>query len=273
METKISDRTKIFAAAALFVIVVAAAFLNANTESAANAVEGPGTTPPAGSGSDALVTIIEYSDFQCPYCSRVVPTIKKIEENYGGDVKIIFKHFPLSFHPDAQKAAEASECARDQGKFWEYHDKLFENQVALKVDDLKKYARELGLDPAVFNSCLDSGEKESLVKSDLAEGQSKGVRGTPSFLINGQLVVGTQPYEKFAEVIDVMLEVESGGDKSTGVITEVSAQKNPAGAGGDTGIREVQAQPRPVGGGGGCRGACGRPTCGARTGGGCGCGG
>lgn len=157
----------------------------------------------------AKVRIVEYSDFQCPYCARVVPTIGKIKETYGDDVEVIFKQFPLGFHNYAKKAAEASECARDQDKFWEYHDKLFENQNKLDEKSLTEYAGELGLDTNAFNKCLDSGSKTAKVETDFEEGKSLGVTGTPSFFINGQKVVGAQPYEKFAEIIDVMIEVNS----------------------------------------------------------------
>lgn len=157
------------------------------------------TTIPAG---NKTVTILEYSDFQCPYCARAENTMKEIKKAYGDRVEIIFKHFPLPFHSYAEKAAEASECARDQGKFWEYHDMLFENQNKLDVDSLKKYATKLGLDREKFDSCLDNGEKADIVKSNYDEGVSKGVSGTPTFFINGRKLVGAQPFEKFKSVID-----------------------------------------------------------------------
>lgn len=155
---------------------------------------------------DALVTIVEYSDFECPYCSRAYWTMRLIEEDYSEDqVKIIFKNYPLSFHANAQKAAEASECAFDQDMFWEYHNTLFENQEALTVEDLKQYAVDLGLDTETFNTCLDSGEKESEVEKDFNDGLAEGVTGTPAFFINGQSLVGAQPYESFATIIDAEL--------------------------------------------------------------------
>ncbi|MEW6329226.1 MAG: DsbA family protein [Candidatus Micrarchaeota archaeon] len=152
--------------------------------------------------ASAQITIVEYSDFQCPFCGRSVPTVEKILEDYDGKVKLYFKHFPLGFHQYAQKAAEASECAGDQGKFWEYHDKLFANQQALTTTDLKKYATDLGLDAAKFNTCLDTGAKASVVQADFAEGSANGVGGTPTFFINGKEVVGAQPYDAFKTVID-----------------------------------------------------------------------
>ncbi len=156
-------------------------------------------------GSGEIV-IVEYSDFQCSFCARATPTVKKILEEYGNDVKLYYKHFPLSqIHPDAQKAAEASECAADQGMFWEYHDKLFENQGSLGVSSLKKYAGDLGLNQGEFDSCLDSGEKTSMVQADLKEGASLGVQGTPTFFINGNVVRGAQPYDVFKQAIEAEL--------------------------------------------------------------------
>jgi len=152
--------------------------------------------------SDAKVTIVEFSEFQCPFCARVQPTVNQILEEYGDDVRIVYRDFPLSFHQYAQKAAEAAECADDQGKFWEYHDKLFENQQALDTSNLKQYAKDLGLDSAQFDSCLDSGKYELEVKKDFQDGQSYGVSGTPTFFINGIKVVGAQPFSTFKQVID-----------------------------------------------------------------------
>ena len=123
---------------------------------------------------DAPVTIVEFSDFQCPFCARVQPTVKQIVEEYGDQVRIIYRDFPLGFHQDAQKAAEAAECADDQGMFWEYHDLLFANQGALGVESLKQHATDLGLDRTEFDSCLDSGRYENEVKEDFA-GQFEGI--------------------------------------------------------------------------------------------------
>lgn len=156
--------------------------------------------------SNAEVTILEYSDFQCPFCGRAMMTLKDIQETYGDKVEIIYKHFPLQFHKYAEKAAEASECARDQEKFWEYHDMLFENQDNLGIDSLKAYASQLGLDKKKFDKCLDSGEKRDSVKRDYDEGVSKGVSATPTFFINGKKLVGAQPFEKFKAVIDSELK-------------------------------------------------------------------
>jgi len=158
---------------------------------------------------DAPVKIIEWSDFQCPFCGRFyTDTEGQIVDNYvdSGDVQLIYKHFPLeSIHPMALPAALASECADEQGKFWEYHNYVFENQASLTNDNLKVWAGTLGLDTAKFNSCLDSQKYLDKVNADLQEGLSAGIRGTPGFLINGQLVSGAQPYAVFQQAIDSSL--------------------------------------------------------------------
>ncbi|MEM4134007.1 MAG: DsbA family protein [Candidatus Micrarchaeia archaeon] len=155
---------------------------------------------------NAPITIIEYSDFQCPFCLRVQPTIKQILNDYKGKVKLYYKQFPLiQIHPNARKAAEAALLAGDQGKFWEYHNKLFENQNNLDVESLKRYAAELGLDTVKFNAGLDNGEKATQVNSELQEGLANGVQGTPTFFINGQMISGAQPYSVFKQVIDAQL--------------------------------------------------------------------
>jgi protein-disulfide isomerase len=154
----------------------------------------------------APVTIVEFSDFQCPFCSRAKGTVDEVVKTYGDKVRLVFRHFPLSFHQEAPKAAEASACAADQNKFWEYHDKLFANQAALKVDDLKKAAADLGLDTARFNECLDSGKKAELVKKDTAAGEKAGVTGTPAFFINGIALSGAVPAEEFKAIIDSELK-------------------------------------------------------------------
>lgn len=176
-----------------------------------NAVGSGMVKEPTTTTGDGVVTIVEYSDFECPFCARALPTLEQVKNTYGDMVVIEYKHFPLSFHPNAQKAAEASECARDQGEFWPYHDILFANQDALTVPDLKGYAADLGLDTNTFNSCLDSGEKAGIVAADMAEGRAFGVTGTPAFNIGGELLVGAQPFSAFKEIIDRKL-AEGGGD-------------------------------------------------------------
>jgi protein-disulfide isomerase len=157
---------------------------------------------PARGNPKAPVTIVEFSDFQCPYCVRARPTVKKVREEYGDKVRFVFRHFPLDFHAQAQKAGEAAACAGEQGKFWEMHDLLWENTSKLQVADLKAHAATLGLDAAAFGACLDSGRYASLVESDLAAGQGYGVSGTPAFFVNGRPLVGAQPFEAFEQLID-----------------------------------------------------------------------
>lgn len=158
---------------------------------------------------NAPVTIIEFSDFECPFCARFYSnTLPQIEDQYikTGKVKFAYKHFPLSFHAQAQKAGEASECAGDQGKFWEMHDVLFEKGVAGGVASFKQYAADLNLDAGDFDACLDTGKYADKVLKGLQEGSAVGVRGTPGFLIDGQLVSGAQPFSVFQQVIDAALE-------------------------------------------------------------------
>jgi len=165
------------------------------------------------------VTIIEFSDFQCPFCLRFWnETLPQIKQEYEGKVRFVYRDFPLtSIHEWAQKAAEAAECADDQNKFWEYHDLIFANQSALNqqldteglsavLTTFGGYASDLGLDTAAFNDCLDSGKYTSEVQKDVQDGQSYGVTGTPAFFINGQLVSGAQPFASFKTVIDAALE-------------------------------------------------------------------
>jgi len=158
---------------------------------------------------DAPVTIVEFSDFQCPFCSRFYSqTLPQIEEEYvqTGKVKFVYMHFPLeSIHPQALPAALASECANEQGKFWEYHDIVFENQQSLGDANYKQWAGQLSLDQEQFDECYDSRKYESAVRSDLAAGSGAGVRGTPGFLLNGQLISGAQPFAVFQSAIEAEL--------------------------------------------------------------------
>jgi predicted DsbA family dithiol-disulfide isomerase len=150
----------------------------------------------------APVTVVEFSDFQCPYCVRARPTVNRVRETYGDKVRWVFRHFPLDFHAQAGKAGEAAACAGEQGKFWEMHDLLWANTAKLQVPDLKAHAGTLGLDAPMFGECLDSGRYAGLVESDLEEGQGYGVSGTPAFFVNGRPLVGAQPFDAFAQVID-----------------------------------------------------------------------
>ncbi|ABF86300.1 DSBA-like thioredoxin domain protein [Myxococcus xanthus DK 1622] len=164
-------------------------------------VEIPSDSPSFGP-ANAKVTIVEWSDFECPFCSRVGPTLSKIKESYAKDVRVVFRHQPLPFHPNAKLAAEASHAAHEQGKFWEYHDKLFANQKAMDRASLEKYAQELGLNVAKFKAALDSGKFKAKVEADMAAGNAVGANGTPTFFINGREFVGAQPFEAFKRVID-----------------------------------------------------------------------
>lgn len=144
---------------------------------------------PFAGNPDAKIVLIEYSDFQCPACKSASPIVKEIAQEYGEQVRIEFRHFPLtSIHPNAFNAAVAAECAFEQGKFWEYHDKLFANQQALDRASLLRYAEELGLNAQEFSQCLDSSEAREAVMQDTSEAQALKLRGTPSFILNGKQV-------------------------------------------------------------------------------------
>jgi protein-disulfide isomerase len=152
--------------------------------------------------ASAKVTIIEFSDFQCPFCSRVVGTMEQIEKAYGKDVRVAFKNNPLPFHQNAQPAAEAALAAAEQGKFWEMHDKLFKNQQALTPADFEKYAGDIGLNPGKFKESVSGGKFKAAIQADQAEAAKYGARGTPSFFINGRPLSGAQPFDAFKKVID-----------------------------------------------------------------------
>jgi protein-disulfide isomerase len=164
---------------------------------------------PAKGPENAPVTIVEFSDFECPFCSRVVPTLEQVEKEYGDKVRIVFRQYPLPMHPNAPKAAEASLCAQEQGKFWEMHDAMFADQRGLGVDALKAKAAEIGLDTEKFNQCLDSGQYAEAVQADMQAGQKAGVTGTPAMFVNGRLVSGAVPFENIAEVIDAELDLHA----------------------------------------------------------------
>jgi len=155
---------------------------------------------------NAQITIVEYSDFQCPYCLRFHETMKQIITNYSDDVRWVYRHFPLdSIHPVARKASEASECANDQGKFWEYTDEVFVNQSGLSLESLSTIAANINLNVSKFNSCLSSGKYSAKVNANYKEGIQIGVRGTPGNFINGQSVRGAVPYEQISAMIEDLL--------------------------------------------------------------------
>ncbi len=151
----------------------------------------------------APVTIVEFSDFQCPYCQRAQATLKEVVAKYGGKVRLAYRDFPLiQIHPRAHRAAEAARCAGAQGKFWEYHDLLYTDNTKLGDADLAGHAKALGLDEKQFESCLASGKYTAAVDADLRAGTNAGVSGTPAFVINGVMLEGAQPASAFESVID-----------------------------------------------------------------------
>jgi protein-disulfide isomerase len=158
----------------------------------------------------APITIVEFADFECPYCARATETVQRVLAAYPGKIRLVFRHFPLSFHPKAPKAAEASACADQQGKFWLFHDALFDSQE-LEVDAMKQQAAKLGLDAKRFDACLDGGQALATIKKDMAAGQLAGVTGTPAFFINGVLLSGAQPEEAFRKLIDRELTAKPAG--------------------------------------------------------------
>jgi protein-disulfide isomerase len=163
-------------------------------------------TGPSKGPASAPVTIVEFSDFECPYCSTARKTVEEAIAAYPGKIRLVFRNFPLPFHSNAQKAAEAGLCADEQGKFWALHDRMFDQQEKLAVDDLKAHAKALGLDTAKFDQCLDSGKMAAKVKESVEAAHAAGVTGTPAFFVNGRLLSGAQPLEKFKELIDEELK-------------------------------------------------------------------
>lgn len=153
--------------------------------------------------SVAPVTIVEFSDFQCPFCQRVQSTLKALLKEYPDSVRLVYRDFPIpQLHKDAKKAAEAARCAAEQGKFWEYHDLLFANPAKQKETDLKRYAADLKLDNDRFAQCLATGRYAKVVERGMADGKKIGVTGTPAFFVNGIPLVGAQPLEQFKALID-----------------------------------------------------------------------
>ena len=140
--------------------------------------------------------------FQCPFCSKARDTVEEVMQAYAGKVRLVFRHYPLPFHQNAPKAAEASMCANEQGKFWELHDLMFKSQDKLEVAQLKEHAAAVGLDAAKFGKCLDSGKMAKAVQEDMAAGTKVGVTGTPAFFVNGVMLSGAQPLDEFKKVID-----------------------------------------------------------------------
>jgi protein-disulfide isomerase len=153
-------------------------------------------------GENATVTVVEFSDFQCPYCRAAEPTVKAIRDKYGDKVKFVYMDFPLGMHQHAMDAANAAQCAGDQGKFWQYHDALFADQSKLDQADLKATAAKLGLDTKKFDACLDSQSKVPEIRQEQAAGSAAGVSATPTFFVNGREIEGAEPMPAFQDLID-----------------------------------------------------------------------
>jgi protein-disulfide isomerase len=162
---------------------------------------------------DAPLTMIIFSDFQCPFCKRVEPTLAQIEKEYGGKVRQVWKNYPLPFHNNAEPAAEAAMAAHAQGKFWQMHDKLFQNQQALDQAALEKYAGELGLNVAKFKADVEAKKFKASIESETKEGQAVGVNGTPAVFINGRKISGAYPFETFKKIADEELAKKTGKKK------------------------------------------------------------
>ena len=160
--------------------------------------DAPALGPP-----DAPITIVEFGDFQCPYCAQGAKVLRRLRTVYPDRVRWVFKHLPMSsIHPEAALAHEAAVAAQEQGKFWEMHDLLFQNQIRLRYDDLISYARELGLDVAAFKQALDTRRYRARVRRDLNEARKQEIAGTPTYFVNGVRVVGARSFTEFRRVVE-----------------------------------------------------------------------
>jgi protein-disulfide isomerase len=164
-------------------------------------------TGPARGPAEAPVTIVVFSDFQCPYCAKGRDVMEHVLSAYAKEVRLVYRDFPLPFHPQAEKAAEAGRCANEQQQFWRIHDWMFNNQQNLSVESLKDAAKSLGFDEARFNECLDSGKYRDAVAEDTRAGEKAGVHGTPGYFVNGHMINGAMPFERFKAEIDGALKV------------------------------------------------------------------
>jgi protein-disulfide isomerase len=158
--------------------------------------------------ANALVTIVEFTDFECPSCARQHPVLEKIMTEFSDRVRLVVRDFPLSQHANARKAAEAAEAAREQGKYWEYASVLFRNQSALGVDKLRQYATDLGLDRTKFDASLDSGKFAEKIQRDMVDGRKLGINGTPTLYINGKRI-SDHSYEALKSAIETALKTEA----------------------------------------------------------------
>jgi protein-disulfide isomerase len=169
----------------------------------------PGNAPIRGP-KNAPLTVVLFSDFQCPFCGRVEPSLTELEKAYPGKVRVFWKNFPLPFHNNAKPAAEAAMAANEQGKFWEMHDILFKNQQALEGASLEKYAKEIGLDMTKFKAAMDSHKFAAQIEADTKQGSSLGVQGTPASFLNGHFINGAQPFDAFKKIADEELAKGAG---------------------------------------------------------------
>jgi protein-disulfide isomerase len=158
--------------------------------------------------ADAPITIIEFSDYECPFCKKVEPTLQQVLKTYGDKIRFAYRNYPLPFHQQARPAAIAALCANDQGKFWPYHDKLVAASD-LSAANLQQIASDAGLDRKKFDECVKAEKFAAVIDADLKAGQEAGVNGTPAFFINGRMLDGAQPFEKFKEIIDEELAAKS----------------------------------------------------------------
>jgi protein-disulfide isomerase len=186
-----------------------------------------GNAPRLGS-ENAPVQIVEFADYECPYCQKVNGDLAKLREQFGDQVSMVYKDFPLPMHPLAARAAEAARCAGEQGKFWEFHDALFQSK-RLQIPDLKQEARDLKLDTGRFDQCLDSGEQIATVKKDAQEGQRLGILGTPSFFVNGHFMSGAIGYAKLRDTVLQELSGTIAAKKQSAALLPLKdAEKNSA---------------------------------------------
>jgi protein-disulfide isomerase len=151
--------------------------------------------------ASAPIQLVEFSDFECPYCKQLEPVLTRLRDKYGDRLRLVWKDFPLPIHSQARGAAEAARCAGDQGRFWEYHDLLFANHQSLAPDDLKRHAATMKLDLGQFAACLERGRHRAEVTADLEEGTRQGIQATPTVFINGRAVIGAQPFDVYEKLI------------------------------------------------------------------------
>jgi protein-disulfide isomerase len=174
----------------------------------------------------APVQIVEFADYECPYCQSVSADLTRLREQFGAQVSFVYKDYPLPMHPLAARAAEAARCAGEQSKFWEYHDSLFETK-RLQMSDLKQHARDLKLDTAAFDKCLDSSSEAAVVKKDVVEGQRLGLTGTPSFFVNGHFMSGAIGYMKLREtVLQELAAITAAKKQSAAMVTPEKQTEN-----------------------------------------------